>query len=84
MTIRLRPKNQVTIPTKLTDELGWSQGETLRVTRDQDRIVIEPEPLGRIPATTPLEDALTDFEPLELAKGWTVADILAADRSETA
>lgn len=80
MAIQLRPKNQVTIPTKLTDALGWRVGEPLSITEEDGQIVIRRDPLSSTEPKSRLSDALRTFERITLPDGVAVADLIATDR----
>ncbi|MCL2787013.1 MAG: AbrB/MazE/SpoVT family DNA-binding domain-containing protein [Micrococcales bacterium] len=82
MTTMLRPKNQVTLPTSLTQELGWKVGDRLDVVRENDRLVVIAQPLACVPATRTWAEFVDSGPRLALAEGTTVAELLAADREE--
>ena len=61
--IKLRPKNQITLPGKVVAQAGLKEGDFLNVTADGTRIVITAQEIRERAAGYTMSDLLIDASP---------------------
>ena len=78
---RLRAKNQITLPASIVAAIGLREGDILRVTADQDRVIITPQELRERGRTYSMSDLLGAASGLYDSEADVDAEV-AASRAE--